>query len=925
MRTALACCLALSPLGALDAAPTTPAAAITTTAPAQPATVATPAADAYWQALKLLRDGKAADWPRARALLKQGTDAEYPPALNFVALCHLNRQHGYGRDKSRAANFFRLAAEQGNANARLFLGRCYAQGVGVRRDRAQAIAWFSAVLAPESDFSVPVPPADFFPPASGTAAPAGPSTLSGPLPVDPADQIRAAAHLALGQLYAIGKKPTEAQDHLVKAATMGANHNAGLYDAAILAAVNFAFGQGVPRDMKRADEMLALSKKLIRRNVLYVTHNMVEQKLVDDFAQADVEEDAAAETDKIETQLQVAIAGSFADPKSKSYDPKEAAKWYELAAEKNEEWAMLSLAFLHQEGRLGPPDPTKAFEWFKQAAEKGDHNLGWANLSICYERGLGTPADHAKAAEIWQKYREKNIVCHLGTIGQCPTAPLTYEDELELNKVWAEKKEDAHAQYLLGVRYLRGWGVDANLKTAARWFQRAAKSNHGAALHRLGLLYRDNGKLLGCDTLAEAKKKSFEYCTRSAATNDADGLFLLGYAYSEGVGCKPDEDKAIDAYQRCLALKPKYPGAHNNIANIYQARYFRAPKGSDEKEKLRRLTYEYFYKGDALKDDYAAFNLGILAYRGRLQDKDLRAAYSHFENAAARGYPAGEAHLLLGRMLENGEGVPASLREAAYHYRLAALADNQDALVSLCEIYITKPGFAQNTDRAIYWLSFLARRGNNGAVVAIGDALIRKGDYQEAFKLFKPMLDLDARYVSGATYLKGSAYERLSRLYRDGLGVKASPKRAAEYLKKAIELGNRNALYLQARDLVRQGQSAAAIPVLKRACEAGLGGAVYLMGTLVMKGEGVDRDLRAGYELFRRAANVGEVEAMVALAEGTVQKVPQAPPLDEALRYAEMAEECGDPRAARLIDQLSALQSAQTGATPTETGAARPL
>jgi TPR repeat protein len=215
------------------------------------------------------------------------------------------------------------------------------------------------------------------------------------------------------------KKPGEAQDHFVKAATQGANHSAGIYDAAIMAAVNYAFGQGVPRDMKKADEMLALSKTLARRNVLLVTHNMVEQKLVDDFAQADVEEGATAETDKIETRLQFAIAGSLADPKSKTYDPKEAAKWYELAAEKGEAWAMLSLAFIHHEGHLGQPDPVKAFEWFKKAAEKGNHNLGWADLSICYERGLGTPADHAKAAEIWQKRRDNSIVCYLGSIGQC--------------------------------------------------------------------------------------------------------------------------------------------------------------------------------------------------------------------------------------------------------------------------------------------------------------------------------------------------------------------------------------------------------------------------------------------------------------------------------------------------------------------------
>lgn len=892
---------------------------MTAAAPSQPTAVANPAADAYWQALKLLRDGKAADWPRARALLKQGTDAEYPPALNFVALCHLNKQHGYARDRNRAANFFRLAAEQGNANARLFLGRCYAQGVGVRRDREQAITWFSAVLNPESDFSVPVPPPDFFPPATGAVTPSSPSTLSGQLPADPADQIRAAAHLGLGQLYAIEKKPAEAQEHLVKAATMGANNSAGIYDAAILAAVNFAFGQGVPRDMKKADEMLAVSRKLIRRNVLYVTHNMVEQKLVDDFAQADLEEDAAAETDKIETQLQFAIAGSFADPKSKSYDPKEAEKWYELAAEKNEAWAMLSLAFLHHEGRLGQPDPVKAFEWFKRAAEKGNHNLGWANLSICCEQGLGTPADHAKAAEIWKKYRENNLVCYLGSIGQCPTALLTYEQELELTRFWAEKKEDAHAQYLLAMRYLYGWGVEADSIRAERWLQKAAKTDHGGALYQLGVLYKNSWAKMGCDSAEEGNRKAFAYFERSAATNHTDGLFQLGYMYSNGLGCAADEGKAITAYQRCLSIDGSYSSAYNNLGAIYQDTCLRWRAGTPQREQYRGLMLEQYRKGDELKNDYAAYNLGKLAYEGKLQAKDLQAAYAYFETAAARGYPADVVHLRLGQMLEKGEGMPSSLREAAYHYRLAALAGSEEALKKLCEIYITKPGFSRNHERALYWLNILASRGQFGAIVAVGDVLIAKGDYPEALKFFKPMLD------TPYPYLRGCGYERLSRLYRDGLGVKANPKRAAEYQKKAVELGNRNALYSQACELLRQGQTSAALPILKNACKEGHPGAIYRLGTLAIKGEGMPADPAAGYELIRRAAEGGEIDAMVALAEGTVQKVPQAPPPDEALRYAEMAEECGDPRAARLIEQLSARQAAGTESAPAETGAARPL
>ncbi len=916
MRPLLALSLALAPLvlGAADTpAPAVPAA----TNPAAPA--ATPASDAYWRAMKLLRDGKPADWPQVRALLKQATDAEFPAALNFVALCHLNKQYGYSKDASRAANFLRLSAEQGNASARLLLGRCYLFGTGVRRDRAQAATWLNAVLAPEADFSVPQPPADYVPTAKSAAS--LPGTLSGEMPVDPADQLRASAHVFLGQICTADKKPGEAQDHFVKAATQGANHSAGIYDAAIMAAVNYAFGQGVPRDMKKADEMLALSKTLARRNVLLVTHNMVEQKLVDDFAQADVEEGATAETDKIETRLQFAIAGSLADPKSKTYDPKEAAKWYELAAEKGEAWAMLSLAFIHHEGHLGQPDPVKAFEWFKKAAEKGNHNLGWADLSICYERGLGTPADHAKAAEIWQKRRDNSIVCYLGSIGQCPASLLTYEQELELTRIWAEKKEDAHAQYLLAMRYINGWGVEQNRKSALRWLQKAARSNHGQALCQEGLLYEYDWENLGCQNRREGFQKAFKCYEQAAAAGDAYGRANLANFYSSGWGCTQDINKTIELYKECLRAKPDFDRALNNLGSAYEQLCLQATKSHqlEKAAQYKTAMFDYYRKAEQLGFAYATYNLGTLAYEGTLQPKDLQAAYTYFESAAARGYPAAIVHFQLGQMLENGEGVPISLREAAYHYRLAALAGSRVALIRLCKFYTNKPGFTRDWDRALYWLAMLARQGEQRAFIDLGYALIQKGAYEEALKLHKQMLE------SSDPWFQGYANERLSLIYRDGLGVKPDPRKARRFHDKACELGNSDALFARYEELLKAGQPKEALPLLDKAAKAGLPEAIAAIGRRFLRGDGFPQNVKLGLQCLRNAADAGDPNAIATLVQATIDRIPGAPSADSAWKYVQTAEECSYAEAAALREKLTALQPTPNSATPAETSAARPL
>ena len=53
-------------------------------------------------------------------------------------------KHGQGvqQDHDEAARWYRLAAEQGNANAQNNLGTMYADGQGVKKDDAEALRWW---------------------------------------------------------------------------------------------------------------------------------------------------------------------------------------------------------------------------------------------------------------------------------------------------------------------------------------------------------------------------------------------------------------------------------------------------------------------------------------------------------------------------------------------------------------------------------------------------------------------------------------------------------------------------------------------------------------------------------------------------------------------------------------------------------------
>ncbi len=54
------------------------------------------------------------------------------------------RYYGLGgeRDYAAAARWYRMAAEQGDARARTYLGVMYSEGLGVPRDDVAAQHWF---------------------------------------------------------------------------------------------------------------------------------------------------------------------------------------------------------------------------------------------------------------------------------------------------------------------------------------------------------------------------------------------------------------------------------------------------------------------------------------------------------------------------------------------------------------------------------------------------------------------------------------------------------------------------------------------------------------------------------------------------------------------------------------------------------------
>ena len=132
-------------------------------------------------------------------------------------------------------------------------------------------------------------------------------------------------------------------------------------------------------------------------------------------------------------------------------DYKEAAKWYQLAANRNDPISQNNLGSLYQYGLGNPVNYIKAATLYQQSAAQG-FAIAESNLGYMYDNGLGVVADKSAAVKWYRQAAEQDY----------PGAMLN-----------------------LGIEYMSGMGVERDLPQAYMWMQSAetvAQLNHDAGI-----------------------------------------------------------------------------------------------------------------------------------------------------------------------------------------------------------------------------------------------------------------------------------------------------------------------------------------------------------------------------------------------------------------------------------------------------------
>lgn len=400
---------------------------------------------------------------------------------------------------------------------------------------------------------------------------------------------------------------------------------------------------------------------------------------------------------------------------------------------------------------------------------------------------------------------------------------------------------------------------------------------------------REFSTLLGQDKTKEALAAA----EAAVAKNDPIGHFLLGFAAETGKGGEPDFAKAEKFYRD--GAKSNHAPSVTNLAALL----LRQNSRSEEAVRLLRSIQEKDPK-------IAGFFMGIACLTGATGTPDFQSAAQMWTRAAEAGNIA--AHRHLGYLYQGVFGFPAQadLKKSAEAFQKGAEKGDAEASIRL-GLLILQAG--EQLDRkpteATSWFEKAASTNNAAALFLLGQ--VREQGAQGVEADPKAARDL---YGKAAAQEHGPSVLRLGYLIERGLGGDANMGEAIKLYRKAAELGEAGA-YFNLGILTQKGEGgleksdSEAFRLFLQSALRGFAPAATLVGTSYRAGTGANPDVIAAAAWFSRAAEAGETNAMVSLAEMMLSN--QAIPFNGELlgQLTQRAFNAGNPRAGLLLGRMA--------------------
>jgi len=303
---------------------------------------------------------------------------------------------------------------------------------------------------------------------------------------------------------------------------------------------------------------------------------------------------------------------------------------------------------------------------------------------------------------------------------------------------------------------------------------------------------------------------SFEWCLKAATQGHVDAMAKLGEMYELGRGVELDYDRAYFWYHR--AALQDHPYCCRLIGTFIE---FRKVQNGDFNTALK-----WYVRAATLEDIEAQKYLGYLYYMGEKVERDVEETIKWMTRAGNQG--DSHAQFLMATICQDCE--PPLLHEAERWFQLSAEQGHPDAcryLSALCED-------AGREAEALHWMQQAAEVNDSEGLFWIG------------------------------------LWHKLGMF-----GLTANPKIANKYFLEAAKLGNSNAQYEYAEQLL-SGDGVArnekgALSWLKKAVRVKHPRATYRLALCYRDGIGTEKYEHGYNEFLRKAAELEESEAQYEL------------------------------------------------------------
>lgn len=246
---------------------------------------------------------------------------------------------------------------------------------------------------------------------------------------------------------------------------------------------------------------------------------------------------AGAERGSIQQQIELAAA--YLAGRGVPRDEKQAAFWYEKAANAGDSGAQQQIGYFYQAGIGVERDPTRAAQWFERAAAGGLISAK-VNLGVAYVWGLGVRKDPVFAAQLFREAAQKGSgvgACYLGLMyyfgSGIPKNTTQARHWLELGA----KLHSIPAKFDLALILLKE--PDATSRDRAlRLLRESASAGVVAAKHQLGL------EILNKPDLARTPNEAVKLFEEAASDGFWKSSLVLGILSRDGRELAKDSKSA---------------------------------------------------------------------------------------------------------------------------------------------------------------------------------------------------------------------------------------------------------------------------------------------------------------------------------------------------------------------------------------------